>query len=1480
MNLSALLTSLFGLAVLTGGAYLWHGFSLRRNAKAVYDYAAQCAERKDYSTAAAQFDSYVQFCPNDAAARVRLAETYDLAYSKLGRAQRTIELYHEALGVAEEEQKASIHGRLGELLLETRQYVAAANEAEAVLKQDPKNVRAMNLRAKALYSQARQGIFQGRPGDVGASFETALSYDPGERDTAVTLARIYREEPQYLGEAAHARRVAEREKTADQIIDRLVAAHPERPEVHLARYQYRLQYHLPGADDDLQEARRLGQENLDVLLASAEALRRQALEAGPAAEGTAGAMPDKARSLREAARASYEKAIAVAAHDYRGYFGLGETQWELGQSQAAIDAWQRGLKAAPAATSLFDMLLAGGLVNMGRFDEAEKHLDRLAKEFEKLDAAHVPSEKAIFVRKYRVVRAHWLRGKDQPFKAIALARTVATGSTATPQEADIALEAWLLLADTCQSLGRWAEAADAFEKAVEIAPKSPRNRAMAAAAWMAANQPERAVRALRLALAFDDGAEARLALAVAVFRQNVMAPKGDRDWQAVQSALADVRLAHAKQPLQEPWRLALLEAEIARARADAAGRPADGVREAAAIYRNLKLDERTQKALLPSIALAFDRLELHDDADRTIAAWEKIVALRPGPSVLGAPPGAPARMLRARLAASHKKYDEARRLVQTDLDKLSPAERSAAERFLVQLSLVQHDWQKVRTELDALTDFGPRDLDLLFAYAELAEEQKQPAEVERCRQKFIEMEGADSRYGQILQAESVLAQASSSAGPQLRDAREMIDRLNHQYPEWPAGLLLRARLLEVEGRSDEAIQAYREAIRHGAADAGPYERLIDLLSRAGRNAEAETYLDALREQSFAPEGAEALEAQWMATRGDWDKALEIIRRGAERHPQDASIQLSLGQMLLASGRATEAVAVLKRAAGIAPDSLLPMRALALCLIEAKQPEQARQVLAKLAGRKDLPEVQKQLVIAEVDELLGDTEAARDRYQAACDVPPPDPAVRLQMVEFLLRRGTQYSGSRNGDAAAGEKLLRTIVLDSPNYAPARRALACLLAQRGGEGPWNEARDLLHNAPGSLESLVPNRRMDALFLIHRGGPANRQQARAILNELVLRPDADMNDRLLLARFEDEEGHAEQARAQYVVMASRQDPPAEQLAAYADFLLRRGPLEEADVQIRRLEKFSTDDPAGLALRVRCLHAQHRDGEIGSLLEAAAQRRQKASAATRSTGCPAAERARHCITIGALYESCEQYPAAERWYRRLLEAQPDSFEPLAIVLAMQKRGGEAVSVCLDAAKRTTSCRPATAVCAMRATGQIEEKEFQAAGSLVAAAEKDRPEPQFLAMLAAVRILEDRVDEAISLYRRALAAEPQNIRALNNLATLLGEKPGHGKEALECIDRAVSLAGPQSWLLETKGAILLHDGRVDEAIALLKESASSAEPNPRVLLHLAQAYRMAGKLDPARKALDDARKHNLSQQLLTPADRKLVKELNEKLRS
>ena len=105
VDLSALVTSLVGLVVVVAAAYLWYHFSLNRNVKAMYDYAEQCAKDDENAAAAEQFGRCVQLRPNDATARRRLAETYDLAYSKSGRVQRTIDLYQQALGAAPDDAK-------------------------------------------------------------------------------------------------------------------------------------------------------------------------------------------------------------------------------------------------------------------------------------------------------------------------------------------------------------------------------------------------------------------------------------------------------------------------------------------------------------------------------------------------------------------------------------------------------------------------------------------------------------------------------------------------------------------------------------------------------------------------------------------------------------------------------------------------------------------------------------------------------------------------------------------------------------------------------------------------------------------------------------------------------------------------------------------------------------------------------------------------------------------------------------------------------------------------------------------------------------------------------------------------------------------------------------------------------------------------------------------------------------------------------
>jgi Flp pilus assembly protein TadD len=117
----------------------------------------------------------------------------------------------------------------------------------------------------------------------------------------------------------------------------------------------------------------------------------------------------------------------------------------------------------------------------------------------------------------------------------------------------------------------------------------------------------------------------------------------------------------------------------------------------------------------------------------------------------------------------------------------------------------------------------------------------------------------------------------------------------------------------------------------------------------------------------------------------------------------------------------------------------------------------------------------------------------------------------------------------------------------------------------------------------------------------------------------------------------------------------------------------------------------------------------------------------------------------------------------------------------------------------------------------------------------------------------------------------------LNNLATLLAEQPDKRQEALRYIDRAIGIIGPQAGLLDTKGMVLVFEGKPDEAVPLLEEAAATPQADPRYQFHLAVAYDRAGETEKARAALAIARKGNLTSQLLTPLDRQMLGELEKK---
>ncbi len=133
--------------------------------------------------------------------------------------------------------------------------------------------------------------------------------------------------------------------------------------------------------------------------------------------------------------------------------------------------------------------------------------------------------------------------------------------------------------------------------------------------------------------------------------------------------------------------------------------------------------------------------------------------------------------------------------------------------------------------------------------------------------------------------------------------------------------------------------------------------------------------------------------------------------------------------------------------------------------------------------------------------------------------------------------------------------------------------------------------------------------------------------------------------------------------------------------------------------------------------------------------------------------------------------------------------------------------------------------------------------------------------------------DKAIDRYRRAVAADPQNALALNNLAYALAERKHAPQEALPFATKAFALL-PSPVIADTLGWIqhLLGDDRA--AAPLLERAVAGAGDNPDVLLHAAIVHAALNVNVKARAELDAAEK-------LDPhlAELAVVKTLREQLK-
>ena len=113
--------------------------------------------------------------------------------------------------------------------------------------------------------------------------------------------------------------------------------------------------------------------------------------------------------------------------------------------------------------------------------------------------------------------------------------------------------------------------------------------------------------------------------------------------------------------------------------------------------------------------------------------------------------------------------------------------------------------------------------------------------------------------------------------------------------------------------------------------------------------------------------------------------------------------------------------------------------------------------------------------------------------------------------------------------------------------------------------------------------------------------------------------------------------------------------------------------------------------------------------------------------------------------------------------------------------------------------------------------------------------------------------DAAEERFRRVLAATPNNVSALNNLAYLLSERGKSLNEAEPLARKALALAPSSGPVMDTLGWILHLKGQDKLAVPLVTDAIRFAPKNAEIQLHAAIVYAAAKEPRLAVTALNAA---------------------------
>ncbi len=1250
---------------------------------------------------------------------------------------------------------------------------------------------------------------------IGEALEEAFQQNTSDPELALALARVYRQFPELLSDdqlasfSPASEEEQKRQAAADKVMRQLVEtveqdlseaadsdeARAQAANARLSRYRYLSIYGLPDADADLKRALELAPNSANVHLLAGWRLIQEATSPQSSEPHSLVVRKEKLDEARQHFLTAKDSEFGNVA----AYLGLAEVYRRLGNIDEAVNAYRLGLQNVGETDWELNVGLISSLVDAQKLtqEEADKLFKALDDGLAALRLRLSDSVRRSREARRDLLRARWLaQSKDYQAAADLLDRILTERTLIAPnQEAGQSvnrdeIRARLLLAGCYEAQAR-QKLTDAAQGAETAAAMKTTPDADAAA-----QSP-----------------------------QISAAAKSARD----EGKILFGKAAQVYQELARDLPLASQLRETAGKLLLAAGQPDMAVLD---LQKAIELDD--------SIGLQFllvrARLEQAKSTGLTIqflgAVQEELNDLE---NRVQQEPDAQAwavDVMRAELLTLKADGDDSKGDTEQTLAALREIEEKYPLSIELQVLLVRR-YQELGAKDDLDRVSTSREIARAFAAG-------RPADAAVPEDILKALVGEEAVLWRFYRSNRLLMEPAGQPkerNRRLDEAKQLSEGILKERPEWTQAHLLAASVQRADGNLVDAVQNLEKAHKLEPANLRILEQLVRIQLQVGQAEQAETLLDEAGERFPGSDAILQLQMLLKRSSGDRESAIELARQDVANRPRDVSARMRLGTLLQESGEIDEAEEVLRGALLMEPGNAGAMTALFALYGQSDKKEQAEAMLEDLAANEQLKPWQKELVLARGYEALDLLDNAKDRYakaenkyRSAIETAPDDVALRLELVDLLLR------GDDPSRFDAAEEELQKTLKTVPASPEARRALARILWLRN-KGDDRQQALAMTKSLSVDEGSADDRYRHGLMLESMG---EFEAAGEVLDEVIastsLRPDA--------------------------------------LAAQIRRNIRTGQLAKAEAELARLEKMAPDAHGTVALKILLLHEADRDSEIEAVVGRMQERLGKVSnTADQETSVSQ--------IIGDLYSSVDMHAKAEPHYRKSVESNPSAIGRLAACLAALGQTKEAVEMVLAGGEEVEDLAKAEALARIFVTARPSDEEWSAAEPVlkaVAEAHKDRGD--VLTTIANVYIVRGQIDQAVALLEQALAIVPENLVILNNLATMLGEQPGRAEDALRYANRAIELSGSSPNLLDTKGTILIHLNRADEAVAVLDTALKGNVQDPRYMLHLAVACDRVGDVTRAKEMLQKALQDGLLERpslILTGKDRGWIERLKKK---